>query len=145
MNTLALSHLHLIFTPWLWVTYLRFTFLGKVILDIEGAAGISKRRIDIADTPLPPRIYVQNKLHAQGLTVSVVIYTSMPDALLWLKSVCVFCSIYRYGIMLGIQMYDMFFFALKTKVLVTNVTKCPSNVWYQDTTSTIKTIMEHVS
>ena len=60
MNTLALSHLHLIYSPWLWVTYLGFTFLGKVILDIEGAGGISKRRIDLADTPLPPRIHRMN-------------------------------------------------------------------------------------
>ena len=59
-ESLALSHLHLIYSPWLRVTYLGFTFLGKVILDIEGAGGISKRCIDLADTSLPPRIHRMN-------------------------------------------------------------------------------------
>ena len=57
-----------------------------------------------------------------SLTVSVVISTLMPNALLLPKSVCVLSSIDRYIVVQGIQIYDVFFFALKTKVLETDVT-----------------------
>ena len=46
----------------------------------------------------------------------------MPDTPLCLKTMGAFLSVDRHVVVQGIQIYDVFFFALKTKVQVTNVT-----------------------
>ena len=57
-----------------------------------------------------------------SLTVSIVVFALMANALLQLKSICVFSSIDRYIVVQSIQIYNVLFFALQTQVLVTDVT-----------------------
>ena len=57
-----------------------------------------------------------------SLAVFTVKTFLMPDTPLCLKTMGAFLFVDRYVVVQGIQIYDVFFFALKTKVQVTNVT-----------------------